>query len=57
VFRQQLPKATTEHGITCLPPAPDAGDICGKSVIWFDYQLGEKEFYKGFIYEAHRVSN
>jgi hypothetical protein len=25
--------------------------------MWFDYELGEKEFYKGFVCDAHRVSN
>ena len=29
----------------------------GASVIWFDYELGEKEFYSGFVCDDHRVSN
>jgi hypothetical protein len=41
----------------CFQSAHSAAGICGESVIWFDYQLREKECYKGFIYEAHRVSN
>jgi hypothetical protein len=27
------------------------------SVIWFDYQLGEKEFYSGFVCDDHRISD
>jgi hypothetical protein len=34
-----------------------ADGICGAPVIWFDYEPGEKEFYKGFVYDVHRVSN
>ena len=49
-----LPKTAAEHGITCLSPV--AGGKCGAPVIWFDYQLGEKEFYKGFVCDAHKVS-
>jgi hypothetical protein len=37
--------------------APGADSSCGKAVIWFNYELGEKEFYKGFVCEAHRISN
>jgi hypothetical protein len=29
----------------------------GKLIEWFAYQSGKKEFYKGFICDAHRVSN
>jgi hypothetical protein len=50
-------KTAAELGITCLSPALNAADTCGKPVIWFDYELGEKEFYKGFVCDAHRVSN
>jgi hypothetical protein len=28
----------------------------GASVIWFDYELGEKEFYSGFVCDDHKVS-
>jgi hypothetical protein len=27
-----------------------------KSVVWFEYKLGEKEFYKGFVCDAHRFN-
>jgi hypothetical protein len=49
------PKTAAELGITCL--ATVAGGKCGQPAIWFDYELGEKEFYKGFVCDAHRVSN
>jgi hypothetical protein len=51
------PKTAAEHGITCLSPAPGGGNKCGASVVWFDYEIGEKEFYKGFVCDAHRGSN
>ena len=52
-----MPKTAAEHGITCLSPAFNAAGVCAKAVIWFDYELGEKEFYKGFVCDEHRVSN
>jgi hypothetical protein len=52
-----LPMTAAELGITCLSPAPGADGPCGKAVVWFDYELGEKEFYKGFVCDEHRVSN
>jgi hypothetical protein len=39
----------------CFKTALGAGDKCGNPVNWFDYELGEKEFYKGFVCEPHRV--
>ncbi len=51
----RMPKTAAEHGITCL--AIVAGATCGKPVVWFDYELGEKEFYKGFVCDRHKVSN
>jgi hypothetical protein len=33
------------------------GKTCGAPVIWLDYELGEKELYKGFVCDAHRVSD
>ena len=33
-----------------------AGKSCGAPVIWFDYELGEKDFYKGCVCDAHKVS-
>jgi hypothetical protein len=50
-----MPKTAAEHGITCLSPV--AGSKCGAPVIWFDYELGEKEFYRGFVCDAHKVSD
>jgi hypothetical protein len=50
------PKTAAEHWITCLSPAPGAGDTCGAPVIWLDFELGEKEFYKGFVCDAGSVS-
>jgi hypothetical protein len=34
-----------------------AFEKCGKPAIWFDYPLGERECYKGFVCDAHKVSN
>ncbi|MBI3653674.1 MAG: hypothetical protein HY231_21795 [Acidobacteria bacterium] len=51
----KLPKTAAELGITCFTEV--AGEKCGKPAIWFDYQLGEKEFYSGFVCAAHRRSN
>jgi hypothetical protein len=49
------PKTAAEHGISCLSLTD--GHTCGAPVIWFDYELGEKEFYKGFVCDEHRVSD
>jgi len=54
-MHQRISDAEAEHGITCLSPVGDR--TCGEPVIWFDYELGEQEFYKGFVCDAHRVSN
>jgi hypothetical protein len=50
-----MPKTAAELRITCLSPV--AGSKCGAPVIWFDYELGEKEFYRGFVCDDHRVSD
>ncbi len=50
-----MPKTAAEHGITCLSPVSDSS--CGKPAIWFDYELGEKNFYAGIVCDVHRVSN
>jgi hypothetical protein len=52
-----MPKTAAELGITCLSPALNAAGICGKAVIWFDYELGEKNHMQGFVCDKHRVSN
>jgi hypothetical protein len=56
-----MPKTAAELRITCLSPATVAGgkgspDPCGAPVIWFDYELGEKEFYRGFVCDEHKIS-
>jgi hypothetical protein len=48
------PKTAAELGITCLSEID--GQACGRAVIWFDYELGEREFYKGFVCDDHRIS-
>jgi hypothetical protein len=53
--RQVQPDSPAEPGITC--GAIVAGGRCGAPVVWFDYELGEKEFYKGFVCDTHRVSS
>lgn len=50
------PKTAAELGITCLS-ATVAGGICGAPVIWFDYELGEKDHLQGFVCDDHRVSD
>jgi hypothetical protein len=30
---------------------------CGKLPVWFDFDLGEKEWKSGFVCSDHRVSN
>jgi hypothetical protein len=57
VFWHQLPKATAEYDITFLSPAPGADGICGAPLIQFDYELGEKEFYKGLVCDEYKGSN
>jgi hypothetical protein len=51
----RLPKTVAEAGLSCLSPVESG--TCGEPVIWFDYELGEKEFYKGLVCDAHRVSH
>lgn len=46
-------RTAAEQGITCLSNVD--GSPCGGAAVWFDYQLGEKEFYKGFVCDAHKV--
>lgn len=50
----QMPMTAAEQGISRLSDMN--GAPCGAAVIWFDYQLGEKEFYKGFVCDDHKVS-
>jgi hypothetical protein len=52
-----MPRTAAELGITCLSPALNAAGICGAPVVWFDYELGEKNFMHGFVCDEHRVSN
>ena len=48
-------KTAAELGITCATMV--SGEKCGKAVVWFDYALGEKDHMRGFVCEAHKVSN
>jgi hypothetical protein len=48
------PKTAAELGMTCL--AESEGITCGKPVIWFDYEIGEKNFHKGFVCDSHKTS-
>lgn len=48
-------RTAAEQGISCLSDVN--GSPCGDAAVWFDYQLGEQEFYKGFVCDAHRISN
>jgi hypothetical protein len=50
-----MPKTAAELGITCGDKT--TGSKCGKPAIWFDYELGEKDFYAGIVCDEQRVSN
>jgi hypothetical protein len=50
-----VPKTAAELGITCM--SEPSGKAGGAAVVWFDYELGEREFYKGFVCDDHRISN
>jgi len=49
------PKMAAEVGIVCLGITNAAA--CGKAVVWFDYELGEKDHMSGFVCDDHRVSD
>jgi hypothetical protein len=49
------PKTAAELGIACSTLVD--GGKCGKPVLWFDYQLGERNHMAGFVCDEHRVSN
>lgn len=51
----QMPKTAAELGVVCT--APISGGICGLPVVWFDYELGEKNHRSGFVCDGHKVSN
>lgn len=42
------PKTAAELGIVCH---------CGAPVVWFDYEIGEKNSKGGFVCDDHRVSS
>jgi hypothetical protein len=50
----QLPKTAAELGIVCI--GGDTGNPCGLPVVWFDYELGEKNHRSGFVCDDHKVS-
>jgi hypothetical protein len=43
-----LPKTAAELGIVCS---------CGKPVVWFDYEIGERNHISGFVCDEHKISN
>jgi len=43
--------------VRCHSPAPGADGTYSKLMVRFDDEPGEKEFYKGFVYDVRRVSN
>jgi hypothetical protein len=51
-----LPSAKTaaELGIVCF--GGDTGTQCGKSVIWFDYEIGEWDHKSDFVCDEHKIS-
>jgi hypothetical protein len=48
-------KPAAKQGIVCLSPVPIGK--CGAPVIWFDYELGEKNHMSGFVCDEHRLSD
>jgi hypothetical protein len=52
-----MPKTAAELGIVCRSPAFNAAGICGAAVVWFDYELGEKNHMQGFVCDEHRISD
>jgi hypothetical protein len=49
-----LPKTAAELGIVCKGDI--SGCSCGKPVMWFDYELGERNHMSGFVCDKHKVS-
>lgn len=49
------PKTAVELGYFCK--GGNSGEECGAVPVWFDYQLGEIEHLRGFVCDAHKVSN
>lgn len=50
-----MPKTAAELGIVCK--GGNSGEPCGLPVIWFDYEIGEKNHMQGFVCDAHTVSS
>jgi hypothetical protein len=53
VYRE--PKTAAELGIVCR--VESAGAICGQPVLWFDYEIGEKDYMRVSVCDAQKVSN
>jgi hypothetical protein len=51
----QVPKTAAELGIVCT--GGNSGKACGLPVVWFDYELGEKNHRSGFVCDDHKVSS
>jgi hypothetical protein len=50
-----LPRTAAELGLVCT--GGNTGQPCGLPVIWFDYELGEKNHISGFVCDVHKVGN
>ena len=46
IYRE--PRTAAELGIVC--------SSCGGPALWFDYEIGEKDYMKGFVCDAHKRS-
>jgi hypothetical protein len=50
-----MPKTAAELGIVCT--GGNSGESCGLPVLYFDYEIGEKNHKNGFVCDGHKVSN
>jgi hypothetical protein len=48
-------RTAAQLGLTCR--VKHKGTLCGKPVIWFDYQLGQRCLSRGFVCDDHSISH
>jgi hypothetical protein len=51
----QPPKTAAELGIVCT--GGSSAESCNLPVLFFDYEIGEKNHRSGFVCDGHKVSN
>jgi hypothetical protein len=52
---EKSPRTAAQLGLTCR--VKHKGRFCGKPVIWFDYQLGQRCLSRGFVCDDHSISH